>query len=291
MKKILVPIDFSDNTDTSCLYALEIAKKFNSEIRLFHSYFDQVIVSDSSFPTGVDTDTMINEQLLKDIELRAKSDIQNLQSKLVDLLKKDGARNVKVVFTLVGGEPESQIVEECREYKPDLIVMGSSGKGKANFLTGSISKTVMNNADLPVMAIPAGYTYKGINNVLYMTDFDGPDNELITRLMSVLKDFDIKIHCMHLNIKESRRLENEECMNKIKTHFSKEIESGHFCCHLIDGNEINEDIEKFVKENNMDIIAFLSHKRNIFKRLFTSKVTKKDLFQADIPLMAFHTKS
>ncbi|MCF8233810.1 MAG: universal stress protein [Bacteroidales bacterium] len=291
MKKILVPIDFSENTEKTCQYALEIAKKFNSEIRLFHSYFDQIIVSDSSFPTGVDTDTMLNEQLLRDIEIRAREDIQKLQSDLLDQLKKENAHGVKVVYTLKGGDPESEIIEECEEYQPDLMIMGSSGRGKKSILTGSVSKKVMNKADIPVLAIPQDYEYKGISNVLYMTDFGGPDHELINKLMKLLSDFDIRIHCLHLNIHDDKRADNEVKMDAIKKHFTDEISKGMLSCNLIDSKDISDDIENFVKENNIHLIAFLSHKRNIFQRLFTSKITKKDLFQANIPLLAFHTKS
>ncbi|MDZ7740254.1 MAG: universal stress protein [Bacteroidota bacterium] len=80
-------------------------------------------------------------------------------------------------------------------------------------------------------------------------------------------------------------------MNAIKDHFTEQVGEGQLSCNLIDSKDISEDIENYVKENSIDLIAFLSHKRNIFKRLFTSKITKKDLFQANIPLLAFHTES
>ncbi len=289
MKKILVPVDFSKHTEKTCQYALEIAKKYKSEIRLFHSYFDQIIVSDSSFPTGVDTDTMLNEQLLSDIELRAREEIKELQSKLLNKLKKENIHGVKIVYTLKGGDPESEIIDECEEYQPDLIIMGSSGRGRKSILTGSVSKKVMNNADIPVLAIPENYSFMEIKNVMYITDFDGPDIELIKKLIELLKDFDARIHCVHLNIHEDRRTTNEAKMNMIKNNLDKEVERGIITCQLIDSKDINEDIENFVKQNNIDLIAFLTHKRNIFKRLFTSKITKKDLFQTNIPLLAFHT--
>lgn len=289
MKKILVPIDFSEHTHRTCQYALEIAKKFNAEIRLFHSYFDQIIVSDSSFPTGVDTDTMLNEQLLKDIESRAKEDILNLQSDLLDQLKNENIHSVKVVYTLKGGDPESEILDECEEYNPDIIIMGSSGKGKKSILMGSVSKKIMNNAHFPVLAIPEEYGYKVIQNIMYMTDFDGPDENFINRLFTLFKDFDIQVSCVHLNINDDKKSRNEEKMSLLREQFKSQAGEAVFSCHLIDSTDINEDIEDFVKENNIDMIAFLSHKRNIFQRVFTSKITKKDLFQANIPLLAFHT--
>jgi len=67
MKKILVPVDFSGHTDITCTYALELAQKYGAEIRLFHTFFDQFIIADSSFPESIDMSTMYNEEFLKEI--------------------------------------------------------------------------------------------------------------------------------------------------------------------------------------------------------------------------------
>lgn len=288
MKKILLPVDFSESTENACSYALEIAKKFNSEIRLFHSYFDQIIVSDSSFPTGVDTDTMLNEQLLRDIEVRAKVDIEELQTRLLNELKKENIHHIKITYTLEGGEPETEIIEVSEAYQPDLIIMGSRGKGNMGILMGSVSKKIMKKAKVPVLAIPAGFTYQGINHVMYLTDFKGHDQDLLWKLFSLLKDFDIQVFCVHLNIYKSKREDNEENMKRIMEGFQEEVANKKLFCKLIDSQDINQDIEKFVKDHHIDVIAFLSQKRNVFQNLFHQEVTKKDLFQTHIPLLAFH---
>ncbi len=291
MKKILVPVDFSENTENTCLYALEIAKKFNSEIRLFHSYFDQIIVSDSSFPTGVDTDTMMNEQLLRDIEVRAKADIQELQAWLLNKIKKEELHHIKVVYTIEGGEPETEIVEISKEHNPDIIIVGSSGKGKTGFLMGSVSRKIMTRSLVPVLTVPKDYTYKGIRRVTYLTDFKGDDFKMLNNLFSLLKDFNINIICVHLNLYDSKREDNQENMRQIMDQFKDEITGGKLSCKLIDSKEIDEGIEQMVQEHEIDLIAFLSHKRNLFQSLFKHSVTKKDLYQASIPLLAFHQDS
>jgi len=291
MKKILVPVDFSEQTENACHYALQLAKRFNSEIRLFHSYFDQVIVSDSSFPTGVDTDTMLNEQLLRDIEKRAKADIMELQSKMLDEIKHEGLHNVKVVYSLEGGEPENEILEISREYKPDIIIMGTRGKNSMGILLGSTSKRIMNNAHVPVLAIPQGYKFKELVEIMYMTDFKGNDQVIIERLFELLKSFKIKVYCVHLNLHSKKKDENEENMGQIRAHFKDLIDGGQLICNLIDSGDIDQSIEDYAKEKGIDLIAFISHKRNLFQNLFYSSVSKKDLFQADIPLLAFHDEN
>ncbi len=288
MKKILVPVDFSDHTEISCKYALEIAKKFNSEIRLFYSYFDQIIVTDSSFPTSVDTGTMLNEQLMHDIEVIAKNDIREIQTKISNQIHKEHIKEVKVTYTIVPGEAEFEIQQICDEYKPDLIIMGSSGKGKKDLFSGSVSRKIMNRANVPVLAIPPISEYQEIKNVMYSTEFSDVDVDKINKLFRIFNDFNINIKCVHFNF-DGKKTDPEQDMNKLMEGFKAKIETGRLSCKIIDCENLEDDLNAFVENNSIDVIAFISHKTNFFSRLFKhQQITKSDLFKANIPLFAMH---
>lgn len=288
MKKILVPVDFSDYTEISCKYALEIAKKFNSEIRLFYSYFDQIIVTDSSFPTSVDTGTMLNEQLMRDIEVIAKNDIREIQTKISNEIHKEHIKEVKVSYTIVPGEAEFEIQEICDEYKPDLIIMGSSGKGKKDIFSGSVSRKIMNRANVPVLAIPPIPEYQEIKNIMYSTEFNDVDIEKINKLFKIFNDFNINVTCVHFNF-DGKKTNPEQEMNKLKEIFKDKIEAARLSFNIIECENLETDLSNFVEKNSIDIIAFISQKTNFFSRLFKhQKITKADLFKANIPLFAMH---
>ncbi|MBI9039342.1 MAG: universal stress protein [Bacteroidales bacterium] len=288
MKKILVPVDFSEHTEISCKYALEIAKKFNSEIRLFYSYFDQIIVTDSSFPTSVDTGTMLNEQLMRDIEVIAKNDIREIQTKISNEIHKEHIKEVKVTYTIVPGEAEFEIQEICDEYKPDLIIMGSSGKGKKDIFSGSVSRKIMNRANVPVLAIPPIPEYQEIKNVMYSTEFNDLDIEKINKLFKIFNDFNINVTCVHFNF-DGKKTDPEQKINKLKEIFKDKIEADRLSFKIIECENLKDDLSNFVEKNSIDLIAFISHKTGFFSRLFKQqKITKADLFKANIPLFAMH---
>ena len=102
MKKILVPVDFSGHTDITCTYALELAQKFGGEIRLFHTFFDQFIIADSSFPESIDMSTMYNEELLKEIMHQAEKRLESLYCKLEDRIKKEKIHDVTLSKSQIG---------------------------------------------------------------------------------------------------------------------------------------------------------------------------------------------
>jgi nucleotide-binding universal stress UspA family protein len=47
-------------------------------------------------------------------------------------------------------------------------------------------------------------------------------------------------------------------------------------------------LEKYVAENNIDLIAMTKRKRNMIAKLFSPEITRKILFHTDIPLLVFH---
>ncbi len=287
MKKILIPVDFSEYSYNACLFAIQIAKKYGSEIHLFHSYIDRIIYTESDFSTGLVSSTLINEQLL-DIEKNAQNDLKKLYKTLNSQLIKENITNIKIKYSLNSGETDSTIINFCKEYTPDIIIMGSSGKSKKGLLMGSVSKKIMNNAKIPVLAIPEIYFPTDISNILYMTDFEETDELIISKIFSLFKKLNIEIYCVHFNIFESKILKNEEQMEKLKSIISKKHKTENIKFKLIDSFNINQDIETFIKTNNINLIAFHSHKRNYFKELFTKKLTKKHLFHTNVPLLSLN---
>ena len=46
--------------------------------------------------------------------------------------------------------------------------------------------------------------------------------------------------------------------------------------------------DKFIHENNIDIISLTTHKRNIFARLFNPSIARKMVFHTETPMLVFH---
>ncbi len=285
MKKILVPVDFSENTWSVCKFATLVSRHDHAEIKLFHSYFDQVIVTDSSFPTGIDTETMINEQLLRDIKIRSHAAIVSLQGKLMEYLKKEKIANTKVIFTLEGGEPEYAIMETARDYQPDYIVMGTSGSGNKGFLEGSVSRRVMNHADVPVFALPEMESIPVINNILYVSEIHENDISVLNALFDILEPFNISVHFLHILVHEDLE-EAEKRLEPVRKYFSEQERQGSLSYHLKKETDIQEDVENFIREKDISMISFIPHKKSFISRLFSRTLTKKDLLQMNTPLLA-----
>lgn len=286
MKKILVPVDFSAHTETVCKYAIEIAKKSGGELRLFHAYFDFLIAPNSSFTYTVDTNDMYNREMMTKIKDEAFADMQKLEARLIDEIDGDKIKNVKVVYTLTGGLPEDEILNIAEIYAPDLIVMGTKGKGEKDFLTGKISTKVVQNATCRILTVPREASYHGFANIVYATDFDEGDTEDLQILIDLVSNYKPIIHCIHVNINNENDADESE-LEELKSHFIKESNDGSIIFDMLTGDDFLDCLNQYVDEHKIDMIAIVHRRKSFLKRLFNKDHTRQLLFHSNLPLYIF----
>jgi nucleotide-binding universal stress UspA family protein len=290
MKKILVPVDFSDHANITCSYALEYAKNFNSEILLYHTYFDQIVIADSSFPDTIDMNTMYNEELMKEILHQSEKKLVELESRLQTKIKNEKIDGVTVRTEVTGGAIESELTEIYNVYQPDLVVIGNKGEGKNLSIWGRISTYLVNHIDNPVLMIPEIKGFLGFKNIMVGVDLDEENLALIERVLALFDTFPVNLHCVHFLIPKKHKEEKERFL-VLKDYFSKKEYSGKISFEMIEIGEDNQKaIDAYIKEHDIQLIAFQPHKRSIFYTLFTANITKKNLFATNIPLLAMPVK-
>jgi len=290
VRRILVPIDFSDHSLVACNFALGLAHKLKSEIMLFYSYFNPIVGAEPSiedYSLQVNLDAIIGNQ-----ENEAFSKMEELKIKLEDFVKKEKFIGVKISYHLDRGAPEELILQYCDEYDPGVIVMGTRGKSESTIdFIGSVTNKIIKKAKVPVFAIPQKSVYMGINymnSILYATDFDDSDFKALRKLMTLIRPFNMKIFCIHIALDASSTFDKVK-MNSLKDHFYKEYGEYNLYCDLIEHDDVVQGLEDYIDEKDIDMIAMTTHKRGVFERLFNPSLAKRMLFHTNIPLLVFHS--
>ena len=142
IKRILVPTDFSDNSERAVRYAAELAEKFQSEVVLLHVVQDlALILPDAVMPIPVATPD------LNDMIASAKTGLANLVAAL-NLAHLNPKAEVRV------GNPPSEIVSAASDLKADLLCISTHGRtGLAHFLLGSVAEKIIRHAPCPVLTV------------------------------------------------------------------------------------------------------------------------------------------
>jgi len=283
--KILVPIDYSVYSKNACEYALGIAERLNAEIMLFHSYYFNVmplVTVAEPFTYQVGT-----EQSLAEIKELAEKNMMDFYLTLKNEVDLKNIQNVRLNFRLTHGIPEEEILNYCNEYNPGVIIMGTRGHSADDeVLFGNVTTKVVEDATVPVLTIPEISKYQGINrtNILYATNFDKSDIKAIRKLLSLVYEFDVKIYCVHIG----KTKWDSVLMENLKEHFDEHYSGYEMECALIEGNDVLKELQKFIDDKRIDIIAMNTHKRNFITRFLNPSLTRRMLFHTQTPLLVFH---
>jgi len=287
MKTFLIPVDFSESTLVTCKHAIYLTEKKNTRFFLFHIYPSQIIVPDSSFPVGIDNDAFFNTEFIETLRKQAEENIVKLRTEILDLSKAEGYANIEVSYFVAGGDPEWEIQNICEEIKPDLIVIGSEGEGRKGFLEGSMAENIMNRANVPVIAVPGTFKKDQMQNIMYATNFSKMDVETLNKVLKLFDYFNVVVHVTHFQFDEKDE-KSKILMGELEQAFEKEKLMGKMTFNLVPTADKSDVLAIFTEKYEIDLIAFLSHKRNFFQNLFSNKINKKDFFKLNLPMLALH---
>ncbi len=138
-KKILIPMDFSDHSIMSMMFAERVAEEQGCEIVGLHIY---------TIPTGYYKTGKSHEEFAEIMENHAKKDYKNF-------IEKHNFKAFECIYKLKDDGNEGRfIINQAKEIGADLILMGSRGRTpSAAVLLGSIAEKLVNINNLVPMFV------------------------------------------------------------------------------------------------------------------------------------------
>jgi nucleotide-binding universal stress UspA family protein len=277
MKKILVPIDFSKNSENALDYSIELAQKEDATIFLMHSYY--VMYTNPEIPMEfiVEQSSVIQ----KDSDIR-----------LGELCKKTAKYdNLKCETISLEGFVVDSILSFIKKKKIDLVVMGTKGSsGITEMLIGSNTAKVITKASCPVIAVPEKAIFDGIKKIAYATNYLSTDITALKKLVEFTKKFKASIEVVHIADGECQYACEESYLEKFSKKVKQKISYKAISYQLLIGEEIEKKLEQYIKKEAISLLALSARQGNIFERIFRGSLTKKLAYHTTVPLIVFHQK-
>ena len=143
MTHILVPVDFSEHSDTAVRHATMFAQRVNGSIELLHVVEDPFV----SGAWSAEAFTPNIPELLDQVIANARVRLDALRSAVA-------SEGVTLTANVVTGRPAQAIVERARSGAFGLIVMGTHGRtGVSHLFLGSVAERVVRTAPCPVLTV------------------------------------------------------------------------------------------------------------------------------------------
>ncbi|MGQ9670807.1 MAG: universal stress protein [Desulfosoma sp.] len=148
LKKILVPVDFSEFSQKAIRYGVELARDRQASLTLMHVINQRIIDA-------------VHELSVKgykgDFVEAMRNMARDREEELHQLLPLEWREGIpEIHFEIRKGRPAEEIINYAKENAIDLIVVGTHGRSALmSTLIGSVANTVVLRASCPVLVVRA----------------------------------------------------------------------------------------------------------------------------------------
>ncbi|MFC6719032.1 universal stress protein [Natrialbaceae archaeon GCM10025810] len=139
VENVLLPTDASEGAAVAVDWGLALAETFDAMAHALYS------VDVSRFPPQMEPD-----EIFSGLERSRKDALEGVRERARD-------RGVSLTGTIAAGPPARVILDYVDDNDIDLVSMGTHGRsGLERRFLGSVTETVVRNAELPVFCVPMG---------------------------------------------------------------------------------------------------------------------------------------
>lgn len=271
MPAILTATDFSDVATNAVHYACQLAMAYNGDVTVLHSYYIPVAFNDTPMPVmSIDEAKTIAEDGMDRLLAQLKTQYPNLHV------------NTHISY----GDITDSLQEHAEQTRPWLTVVGNSSSEDTAFWPGSNLMNAMKELSHPVIAVPLEARYRPVKKICFACDYKNI-SELLPAgdLVSLTSQTQAQLHV--LNVHKGDRDFGTEAPPEAEA-LRNMLAAAQPQYHFISSNEVDEGIQHFVVEQDMDWLVIMPHKHNFFDRLLHHSHTKAMARMSHIPLVSLH---
>ena len=260
MKKILVPIDFSVQSEYAIKLASKIANKTGVEVHLLHLL---------ELPKGhVDMGSGSNFGIPQSMYY-----IQKIKKKIGKIKKQFFSLDTIVKYAIRFEKPSEGILKFSNKINADLILMGSEEKTIFDELViGSNIKRVVKKSNIPVLVVKNDPKEFNIKELVFTSNFNEEDRKSFEVLLDFSQKFESKIHL--LNVNTMNRFKSTKKSRQKMEDFLSAYQNPNHSINIYDDDSIENGILNFSKEINADLIALTTHEKSGLSRIFSRSISK-----------------
>ncbi|NNK19489.1 MAG: universal stress protein [Maribacter sp.] len=271
MKKIIVPIDFSEQSDYALKVAASLAKKHDAEILVLHMLeLNQALVSSS--------EGFYPEQTVFMIKFAEK--------RFNKFLNKPYLEGIKITPIVKHFKVFSEVNDVAKKNEADMIVMGSHGTdGLKEIFVGSNAERVVRNADIPVLVIKKEHTDFKVDKFLFACGFKEESLEAFQKAKKFADLLSAELMLVYINTPGDDFLSTKDADERIAQFLKKAGQS--IDVKIYSDYNIEKGILNYGEKIGADIIGIPTHGRKGLSHFFMGSIGEDIANHSNVPVVTF----
>ncbi len=263
--KIIVPIDFSENSIKALEFALSLAAKKNAKITLVHVI---EVVYDFASQAAVAVDSLFTdgEKLLNTIQ------------------NKYSVSGVEIDYQIVEGNPAISLARIAEEQKATLIVMGTQGaSGIKKALIGTTTVSLIREANCPVLVVPAQANVAEIKKVTLALEFANHEEKFIDWIVNMSIRWELGLEILH--VRSDQSFKEELAIHGIELYLQKKFPDSQARIHTFYAENASAGLDLYMQEHENMILVMCHEHRNLWDQIMKKSQSIQMAYHTHIPLL------
>tara|TARA_B100001939_G_scaffold347926_1_gene371373 strand:+ start:1267 stop:2151 length:885 start_codon:yes stop_codon:yes gene_type:complete len=276
--KILIPIDFSNQSMYALTQACNIAQIKNSKVYILSVIEEQNKIS--SLFLDDQTDILQN---------KVKSKLNQISEEM------HSKYHIDVEVMVSKGNVYNQIINVSKMISTDLIVMGTTGSPKEGFkkFIGSNAERVVRLAQCPVITIKGQNLKNGCKNIILPLDLQKETREKITYAIEYARYWDATVRLVSVLLDDNQH--NKNVLIKNINQAERFIKNAGVSCsaELVSGDKkltLGDFVFNYARESDGDLIMIMTKKEELSLSQNISVTARYIINNSEIPVMSIRPK-
>ena len=290
IKKILVPVDFSEYSDEALVLAVQMARHYQARMTLAH-----VVVY---FPDEFEEEASYQQYQAVMVQRAARA-----EQKLKQQAGKHAAEGVKVDHVVLHGSSPADALQEYIDSQTfDLVITGTRGWNRVRQTAqGSVSELTVRRAPIPVMTVQKNSQKNDrIQRILVPVDFSIYSRQALEYAISIAQKYDAKlvlIHVVEQEVYPAFYDDRVESIFEVDQNLTNSVIANlhDFVADLVDESLVeafvvregvaHKEIVSYVNEQSVDLLVIATHGLTGLEYLLLGSTAEKVIRWAVCPVL------
>jgi nucleotide-binding universal stress UspA family protein len=271
MKTIIVPLDFSEQSEYAMKVAASLARRHNAEILALHMLeLNQAIISSS--------EGFYQEHTVFLLKLAEK--------RIDEFLGKAYLDGIKITPIIKHFKVFGEVNEIADAHNADLIVMGSHGTdGLEEIFIGSNAEKVVRHSTVPVLVVKDEIEDFKVSDFVFACDFQNENAMAFKRALDFAKKLNTRLHLVYINTPGDNFLSTQDIYARIST-FLQHTNTG-MEVEIYNDYTVERGVLNYSEGINADLIGIPTHGRKGLSHFFMGSIGEDIANHSKIPVMTF----
>ncbi len=273
-RRILVPVDFSAQSDAALLYAGNLAKSRNEMISCIY------VIEDYEDDHGRLTPMENKHKIRREAE-------QELSERINSVLNKD--YNIDFELIITSGKVSEKILEKAMDLNVEMIVMGksNSSKHKRRFI-GSNTRHVLAKSQVPVITT-CGQRFITTGKIILPLDLSKPINLHVSSAADIAKKLDTPI--IVISVIEKSRIRMTPLYRKRFKDIKLLLTDIGIPCDttlLVNHSSVSNEIVSFSNRVDTGLLLLITKNETDHHRLTMSSTVREIISSSEAPVLSLN---